>query len=146
MISSRQKQIHSHLILLMIASSMPRAAMTAEVLCPVQIPAPAVRIQATDGWTSYTPRDLPLTSAGFTASPPAQLEELKPYAIKETKRRLTETWRFDGPYDGGKWISCGFAGGKVTLAKKIAADTATCVVTYDKPTNTSYASPRIHCR
>lgn len=118
-----------------------RAAAT----CPASIPAAAVQVHALPGqWTAFTPRPLALSGAGFLQGPPATLSDLKPYSTIEAKTTLTLSWKFEGPYREGIWLSCDYAGGVVSLAKRIPDQTRGCSVAYTKH-GKSYALADIRC-
>lgn len=98
--------------------------------CPQQIPASAIQISDSGGWTARAPKALPLSSAGFNDGSPAAQRALKPFATKNNAGQTQHTWKFEGEYPEGKWLSCSYVGGVAILSKKIGDNISECSISY----------------
>ena len=88
-----------------------------------------------------------LTGAGFMAGAPETLTDLKPSLTKEGKLRTVMRWDFEGAYPEGKWLSCAYGSGAVTLSRSIDANTKSCEVSYTRTKNGGNLSlEKISCR
>ena len=114
-------------------TSCTTSAATAEapIECPPALSEKSISVTSPNSsWRPYVPYAMKLTGAGFMAGAPETLTELKPSFIKESKLRTVAQWNFVGTYPDGKWLSCSYGGGTITLSKTIDVDTKSCEVTY----------------
>lgn len=115
--------------------------------CPSEISATSIQLKNTpDGWTPFLPSSLALTAAGFMQAPPEKMAHLKPSSTKENKKRTIVTWKFQGDYPQGKWLTCDYAQGAVSLSKEIDRSTAECSVIYEKKNSGTAGAVRVACK
>ena len=117
--------------------------------CPSEIPSKSIRIiDQPEGWTGFTPGPLRLSHAGFMQAEPSHREELAPSTISEGKTRDILTWKIEGKYTDGIWLSCQYAGGLVSLSRKIgeAESFSECSVTYWHDKKATPHIESIRCR
>lgn len=115
--------------------------------CPVEIPATSFKVtNAADSWTPLVPSSLTLTAAGFMQASPEKMAHLKPFSTSEDKKRVLVTWKFEGDYPQGKWLTCDYAGGVVSLSKEIARSTSVCTVIYEKKNKDKSGFIQIVCK
>ncbi len=69
-------------------------------------------------------------SADFSDGPPAEMAILKPYDVKEKKGGSVVTWKFEGDYPQGKWLSCGYVGNLISLSQELPKRVSECKITY----------------
>lgn len=118
-----------------------------DVQCPPEIPAGPVRMATSnETWEGYVPSPLPLTAAGFMQAPPSMRADLKPSATTKTKSGIVVEWVFEGDYPQGKWLSCDYAGGAVSLAKRIPDAVSVCSVTYERVGKNKNSLRQVSCR
>ncbi|WP_368664713.1 STY0301 family protein [Zoogloea sp. LCSB751] len=117
------------------------------VECPLTISAESVYIaDHKDGWTSFVPQPLRLTAAGFMQGEPSMRADLKPSFTRKTASSTTLVWAFEGSYPQGKWLSCEYANGVVSLAKRVADTTTECSITYKSVKQGAQTPQGIVCR
>ena len=148
---NQRRPINMHFGLLALSLAAIGAAAYAadsKVSCLAEIPASALHFgDAPKGWTATTQTyPLHLTAAGFSSGPPSDRAQLKPTSVDEAKAKIVETWRFEGPYPRGKWLSCDFERGVVTLSREIPEGIRECSVVYDNHPPASPALREIVCR
>jgi hypothetical protein len=101
--------------------------------CPARIPASSFQFaNAPEGWTPFVPSPLELTSAGFMQASPEKKAYLKPFTTINNNKRVIAVWKFEGDYPQGKWLTCNYAEGVVSISKEIARSTSECTITYEK--------------
>jgi hypothetical protein len=97
--------------------------------CPASFPSQALKFAPTeDGWTTGKGDPAPLYSAEVFDGPPEQLASL----IPDASTKGSSTWRFEGSYPQGIWVQCTYAGGALTLTRKLATTPGVCVARYPK--------------
>jgi hypothetical protein len=62
--------------------------------------------------------------------PPEDGAALKPSASSSNGETIT--WRFEGSYEKGKWVSCDYANGLIRLVRQIGEPTTSCTATVKK--------------
>lgn len=101
--------------------------------CPAQIPIEHIQIGgSTEAWIPQIRSPMPLTGAGFMQAPPEKMAYLKPTSTKDQKNSTTVIWKFEGDYPLGKWLTCDYANGAVSMSKEIDKTVTECAVTYEK--------------
>ena len=101
------------------------------VACPLTLSAQAIQIDApTPEWTSFVNHSLSLTSVSLMQGAPVTQAHLKPNRTTSTKKGSTVIWMFEGEFPEGKWLSCSYGDGAITLSKKIAETYSECSVSY----------------
>jgi len=137
------------LTLLSAIAPLPASAAETEFSCPSEIPSASIRVDGQpEGWTGFVPGPLRLSHAGFMQADPSQREELAPSTIREGKTRGILTWKIEGKYTDGLWLSCQYAGGVASLSRKIgeAESFSECSVTYRHDNKTVSRIEKIRCR
>jgi hypothetical protein len=132
---SNVRLVFAGAVLFVISLSHPQyaRAFDQDIACPPTIPAKSVQlIDTAEGWLGFVPLPLPLTAVGFMQAEPSKQAYLKPSSTSKTADGSFVEWRFEGPYPQGKWLSCDYAGGAVSLSTKIADSTSACAVTYKR--------------
>ncbi len=113
-------------------ATMPTPAAADQALvCPAHVQLNAATAKATVTFSADTPgftplvsdRLLALTGASAFDGPPEEGAALKPVTERRGAAYNTSVWRFEGSYDGGKWMTCDYAQGLVRLAVRVE-DTA----------------------
>lgn len=109
----------------------PALAADAVIECPASI-APELGDLSVDksAWVVFVARPFLLTAAGFMQGEPSMRADLKPTSTRKTTTGRVVTWRFAGSYPRGKWLSCDYADGLVSLSKQIPDTIGECSVTY----------------
>lgn len=115
------------------------------IACPDSI-APTELAVAKANWTAFVPRPLSLSAAGFMQGEPSLQADLKPTSVRKTATGIVSTWKFAGPYPHGKWLSCDYAGGAVTLSQRIPDASSECSVSYRKNGKGVLAAGEIVCK
>lgn len=109
----------------------PAQAADKVIECPVSIAPELVNLSVDkEAWLAFVARPFPLTAAGFMQGEPSMRADLRPTSTKKTPAGRVVTWTFVGPYPHGKWLSCDYADGLVSLSKQIPDTTSECSVTY----------------
>lgn len=117
------------------------------LICPQEISPKAIQIAAPSiEWRSLVARPLALTSAGFMQGAPESQADLKPTKSKRNQNTETLTWTFAGEYPQGKWLSCEYNNGALSLSRELTNSFSECSVTYQKITNTHRVVKEIICR
>ena len=115
--------------------------------CPAAISATSIKVtNIVDGWTPIVPSSLALTAAGFMQASPEKMAHLKPFSTREDKKRAYLTWKFEGDFPQGKWLTCDYAGGVVSISKEMARSTTECAVIYEKTNKDKPNFIRITCK
>jgi len=109
----------------------PVLAADAVIECPASI-TPELGDLSLDkeAWVAFVARPFPLTAAGFMQGDPSMRADLRPTSTKKTSAGRVVTWTFVGPYPHGKWLSCDYADGLVSLSRQIPDTASECSVTY----------------
>ena len=138
-------------------SAGPARADAGELLhrCPAQVrlnPATATLQASVPGFAGQvSDQPLPLTGASAFDGPPEEGAALKPAASERgpggpgSSHGLT-TWRFEGPYPAGKWMSCDYAQGVARLVLQLPPETARCVARTTMLKNPARTSITLACR
>lgn len=101
--------------------------------CPTQLPIENIKIDAaTESWVTRIKSPMPLTAAGFMQASPEKMAYLKPSSTKNQKNGTTVIWKFEGEYPLGKWLTCDYANGLVSISKEIDKTVEECSVIYEK--------------
>lgn len=126
----------------------PAYASEQRLACPPQLPVETISFPSAvdDGWTRHVPSPLELTSAGFMQASPEKMAHLKPFSSIARKNKLLVTWKFEGDYPQGKWLSCDYAGGVLSLSKEIQAELSECVLSYEKNSQGKVRDIQIDCK
>lgn len=101
------------------------------VTCAAVFPMKSLRFAATaDGWTAAPgERAAPLIGWGLYSGPPAQLA-----ALQETRESKGQAiWELAPPYPGGLWVQCVYAGGALTLTRRLSLTTGVCTAPNQAP-------------
>ena len=97
--------------------------------CPAAFPIKALKFVPTeDGWTTRNGEPAPLYSAEVFDGPPEQLASL----IPDASSKGSSTWTLEGSYPQGIWLQCTYAGGALTLTRRLPKTPAVCVARYPK--------------
>lgn len=72
--------------------------------------------------------------------------DLKPSLTRKTAGGTIVTWVFEGAYPQGKWLSCEYANGVVSLAKRVVDATNECSITYKRVKQGASSLQGIMCR
>lgn len=111
--------------------SMPGYAAEHVHKCPEYVSATSASAEAPASWKVFSqPNKLKAVSAGFSDGPPSDVAYLKPNETRRVGRREIVIWKFEGPYQNGKWLSCDYEGRVVSLAKEIPEETSRCEIEY----------------
>jgi hypothetical protein len=101
--------------------------------CPAEISGELLQMQApSPEWQGFVKSPLRWRSVSLMAGEPSTQTHLKPDLFNETKEKSTSTWKFVGDYPEGKWLSCGYVDGSVSLSKRIDDRFTECSVVYRK--------------
>ena len=128
-----------------IALGAPRISAAAEtVTCPPLFPGGSVHFTPTDdGWTAEPGHLAPyLVGWGLYSGPPAELAELQ----ESDSGNGWESWKLDGAYPEGLWVQCVYAGGGLTLTRKLSTVTGTCTARHEKTPPTKPKPVSFVCR
>lgn len=113
---------------------MPALAMADVYECPsyvIATSANVTNIQAPWKLNSQQQK-IAVTSVAFSDGPPEEMAFLKPFDVKEQRDKSVTRWKFEGNYQKGKWLSCGYQGDLISLTQKLPETTSTCAVTYSR--------------
>lgn len=101
------------------------------VTCPAVFPMKSLQFAPTaDGWTSEPgERVAPLVGWGLYSGPPAQLAALQ----ETTESKGQAIWELAPPYPGGLWAQCVYAGGALTLTRRLSLTTGVCTAPNKAP-------------
>jgi hypothetical protein len=128
--------------MLALASTTPASA-AESFACPPAFPAQALTLSpTTDGWTAGTGDPALFFGADVFDGPPEQRASLQPGASS----RNSSTWRFEGPSPRGIWLQCSYAGGALTLTRRLPAAPSVCVAHYPKSVEGRAVSVTFDCR
>jgi len=109
------------------ATSLTAAAETFS--CPAAFPHQAIPFSpTTDGWIRAHGDDAPLYSTEVFDGPPEQRASLQPGASS----RNSSSWTFEGSYPEGIWVQCTYAGGALTLTRRLPNVPTVCIASYPK--------------
>lgn len=109
------------------------AAAGVQIECPASLSEQSIAATPPSAdWRSHVSSPFKLTAAGFMGGPPETLTDLKPNFIKEGKQRTVVRWEFEGALPDGKWLSCSYDSGAITLSKTIDASITSCEVSYTR--------------
>jgi len=101
--------------------------------CPVEVPENSIQIQTpSPEWHGFADLPLRLHGANFMSGEPSTRTHLKPDSSNETKGKSISTWKFEGDYPEGKWLTCFYANGFISLSKKIDDHFSECSLIYRK--------------
>lgn len=102
----------------------PIASSAQTVTCPAVFPLKSLRFAPpADGWTAEAgERATPLIGWGLFSGPPAQLAALQ----ETTDNQGQAIWQLALPYPGGLWVQCVYAGGALTLTRRLSLATSVC--------------------
>ena len=101
--------------------------------CPATVRAAQKALDPAASWTAVDDtREYPLRAASFTDGPPQRLALLKPGSVKRRGKVITESWRFEGDFPEGRWLSCAYLDTTVQLARRIPDGVTRCTVTYER--------------
>jgi hypothetical protein len=115
--------------------------------CPHQLAPESIRLaDDKSGWIGFVPEPLLLTAAGFMQGQPSTRADLKPFSTARSGSGSVVKWKFEGPYPEGKWLSCEYAQGAVSLARRIDDSFTECSVTYRKTKHGTQSVQSIACR
>lgn len=111
----------------------PPAASLAAVSCPPELAAESRVLAPPPGWeVGYQDGSYPLAALTFYDGPPSEKKVLA--ASKRHQRTKTSTALFRFPANDGRgyWIACAYANTHATIFRRVPAELAECVVTYDR--------------
>lgn len=116
--------------------------------CPSSIAEKSIQLVDTPkGWTTFTGSPLYLHGAAPLDGPPEKLGELSDYKQSGGKHELAYTYRLDGKFPDGKWLSCTYGeSDQVTLARQLPDDTNVCVITSRKGKHVGQNDIKIDCK
>jgi len=121
------------------------AARAAPQHCPARI---EVRQTATDVPAGYQPFDSEpqhqWTNAQFSEGPPSEQAWLAPDTTGRQGKALVNTWTFVNSPEG-IWLSCGYAGTSIVVARRLPDTIRRCEVRFDM-TIAPPAATAIDCR
>jgi hypothetical protein len=101
------------------------------LVCPAELSAQAFQIIAPSSeWAAFMEHPLNLASVSLMQGEPATQAHLKPSRTVSSKETDMVIWTFEGEYPKGKWLSCRYGDGAVTLSKRIADTYSECTVVY----------------
>ena len=144
----RYKTLTGCVLTIFFAACLPVCALADTYTCPEFITASSVNVvNVPDSWQIFKqPNKLKIISAGFYDGQPPDMANLKPYESKKIKNLTTLKWKFEGDYPNGKWLSCDYEGGIVTLAKELLSNISECTVTYKKMNIPNEQTVSISCK
>jgi hypothetical protein len=131
--------------ILAIGSSAAASASAAEtVTCPATFPMQSLRYATTaDGWKPEPgERPAPLVGWGLFSGPPAELASLQ----ETTEHKGQAIWQLAPPYPGGLWVQCVYAGGALTLTRRLSLTTGVCVAPGEVPPSSKPKAISFVCR
>ena len=138
---------HAVVKLSIVTFSQQAFAADQKIDCPAEIPAASLQVTSTPaGWTPFVPSPLILTAAAFMQASPEKMAYLKPYSTSENKKHSIVTWKFEGEYPQGKWLTCDYAGGAVSLSKEIDRDISSCTIEYEKKIRGKVGFVQVVCK
>ena len=138
---------HAVVVLSIVTFSQQAFAADQKIDCPANIPAALLQVtSAPEGWTPFTPSPLTLTAAAFMQASPEKMAYLKPYSTSENKKNSIVTWKFEGDYPQGKWLTCDYAGGAVSLSKEIDRGISSCTIEYEKKNRGKAGFVQVVCK
>ena len=119
-----------------------------DIRCPDRISTAQTLSQTPSGWTNQTDAT-PNILAGVTFydGPPKDLASLAPDET-HAKGKVLASWDLTPNPGRQYWLTCGYSGTRITLARPLPKELRTCVVTYD-PKQTVDGLPsieRIACK
>ncbi len=121
-----------------------------ELSCPPELLSSAIKlIDIPAPWAGSVQRyPLALKAAGFFDGAPSRMAELKPFSVKEGNKKVVEKWLFDNEYKWpeGKWLSCDYGDGVVSLSKEIPKEISECTVIYEKKNKAKPGLIQIVCK
>ena len=124
----------STLLILSIALTGINAVDAAEAAlnCPAEISEGSVQIRTpSPEWHGFAGLPFRLHGAVFMSGDPSSREHLKG-SSRETKEKEISTWKFEGDYPNGKWLSCLYAMGFISLSQRIDDRFSECSLVYRK--------------
>lgn len=108
----------------------PALASNQVLICPEKVAASNLQFHySDDDWVPFVESNLKLTGVGFMQAPPEKIAHLKPFTSSKFKKNDTDNWRFEGDYPEGKWLTCSYDQGTVSLSKKVDDKFSECSVT-----------------
>jgi hypothetical protein len=116
--------------------------------CPAYIAASSANVvEVPPSWkVNGQSNKLKVVSAGFSDGQPSELAYLKPYETRRKGGSTVAIWKFEGLYPKGKWLSCDYEGGLVSLTREMPTGISECVVIYEKPRSGSAQPGPIACK
>jgi hypothetical protein len=122
--------MHIALALSVGACSVSALAVEQQFTCPEKIDSSHLQFSySADGWTPFVGSHLRLSGVGFMQAAPEKMAHLKPEVSSKYAKHDSETWRFEGEYPQGKWLTCGYEQNTVSLSKRIDDAVSECTVT-----------------
>lgn len=105
-----------------------------KLICPSRVRLASGSVVSEDvppGYTPFVPGGVArLTGVTVFDGPPEDGAALKPSSISSSGERVK--WVFEGTYEKGKWISCDYEKGLITLVRQVAEPASTCAATIKK--------------
>ena len=115
--------------------------------CPEKIDGSHVKLSyAEDGWTPYVESHLRLTGISFMDGAPEKIGHLKPTTTTKYKKNDSDTWKFEGDFPEGKWLSCRYDGTQISLSKRIDDKLSECTATQFKEKKFGATTFEIRCK
>jgi hypothetical protein len=115
--------------------------------CPEKIDGAHVKlIYAEDGWTPFVESHLRLTGISFMDGAPEKIGHLKPFTTSKYKKNDSDTWKFEGDFPEGKWLSCLYDGTQISLSKRIDDRLSECSATRFKEKKFGTTIFEIRCK
>ena len=97
--------------------------------CPAAFPKQSLKfVPTSDGWSANAGDTASLYGADVFDGPPDQMASL----IPDASSRNSSTWTLEGSYPQGIWLQCTYAGGALTLTRRLQKVPAACVARYPR--------------
>lgn len=130
------------------AASQPAGPAAQTYVCPDKIQLPGggpADAALPGGWTLSVPA-APVRLSGVSAfdGPPEEGAALKP--ASETASGKAITWKFEGPFEGGKWLACDYGGGVARAVVRVADASVACTARVERRKSPPGLAARFECR
>jgi len=129
------KRLSRTLLALLCVAISADYASAAEFICPANESLSAVQggDELPAGWSlGFRAGPIRLTGASVFDGPPVELASLVPDHQTGKGAHTRATWKFEGEFPKGKWISCDYGEGLVYLAHKLEDSVIRCTATFDQ--------------